>query len=72
MYWAHIRQNGAVKYGQLPSAIGVYKAPDAPIPIGVALKIGWAYKGLAVWTLTVHGNELPGHCVIIDKRFVLV
>jgi hypothetical protein len=72
MYWAHISRNGAVKHGQLPSSIDVYKASDDPIPIGMAAKIGWVYKGLAVWELAVRGKPLPGHWVIIDKRFVLV
>jgi hypothetical protein len=70
IHLAHISHKGPVKYGQLPGSIGVHDALDNPMPIGMALCRGWDENGFAVWTLTVHGEVLPGRWVIIDKRFV--
>ena len=55
-----------------PSSFAIGGTPVNPIPIGMAAKIRWVYKGLAVWELAVRGKSLPGHWVIIDKKFVLV
>jgi len=58
--------------GQLPGWIGVLEAPDRPMPIGIASAIGRTEDGLAVWGLRVHGAEVPGRWVIVDRRFVAV
>jgi hypothetical protein len=42
------------------------------MPIGLASEIGRNEDGLALWSLHVHGADVPGHCVIIDGRFVAV
>jgi hypothetical protein len=68
-YFAHIRAAGPVRYGQLPGSIGVLEAPDQPMPIGMAICTGWNPDGLAVWPLTVHGAEVPGRWVIVDRVF---
>jgi hypothetical protein len=70
MYFAHITLSGIVKYRQPPGTIVVHKAPDKPTPIGEARYRGRDGRGVAWWVLTVHGNELPGLWVIIDKKFV--
>ena len=61
---------GPVRYGQLPGSIGVLEAPDKPMPIGMASQIGRTEGGLAVWGLNVHGDDVPGRWVILDRRFV--
>jgi hypothetical protein len=69
MYFANISQNGPVEYRDVPGSIGVLEALDNSMPIGIATEIGWTAKGLALWKLKVHGKELPGHWVIIDREF---
>jgi hypothetical protein len=51
---------GSVRVGQLLGSIGVLDAPDKPMPIGMACCIGWDPAGLAVWRLTVDGEDVPG------------
>jgi hypothetical protein len=60
---------GPLKYGEVPGAIGVLEALDGPMPVGMALCVGWDPAGLAVGTLTVHGDELPGRWLVIDGEF---
>ena len=71
-YFTNISGPGPVRYGQLPGSIGVLEAPDKPMPIGMASAIGRTEGGLAVWVLTVHGADVPGRWVIVDRRFVAV
>jgi hypothetical protein len=48
MYFAQIRQNGPVKYGQLPGSIGVHDSRDNPMPIGQATCKTWDQNEIAV------------------------
>ena len=32
----------AIRYGEVPGALGVLESPDNPMPIGIALRIEWA------------------------------
>jgi hypothetical protein len=68
-YFAHISGAGPVRYGQVPGSIGVLDSPDHPMPIGMAFAIGRTEGGLVVWGLNVHGADIPGRWVIIDRRF---
>jgi hypothetical protein len=68
-HFAHIRGTGPIRYGQLPSSIGVLDAPDHLMPIGTAYEAGWTESGLAIWRLTVRGADLPGRWVIVDREF---
>jgi len=61
-----------VRFGQLPGSIGVLEALDKPMPIGIASEIGRTEGGLAVWCLRVHGADVPGRWVIVERRFVQV
>jgi hypothetical protein len=70
--FAPICQAGLVYYRQLSGSIGVLEAPDHGMPIGMANCAGWNPDGLAVWRLTIHGADVPGRWVIIDRRFVSV
>src|SRR5262249_62403075 len=60
---------GPLKYGEVPGAVGLLEALDKPMPVGMALCVGWDPAGLAVWTLTVHGDELPGRWLVVDGEF---
>jgi hypothetical protein len=72
-YFANIGPaKGPVRYRDVPCAIGILDAPDHPMPIGMALGVGWNPGGLAVWRLTVRGADVRGWWVIIDRRFVVV
>lgn len=70
MYLVHISLIGPIRYGQLPGSIDVHDSLDNPMPIGMASCRGWGLDGLAVWTLRIGGQEIPGRWVIIAKRFV--
>jgi hypothetical protein len=63
---------GRVGDGELdPGAIVVLENPGRPMPIGMALAVGWTEGRLAVWRLTVKGAEIPGQWVIVDREFRL-
>jgi len=55
--------------GQVPGSIGVLDAPDKPMPIGEAHCATWDETGLAVWTLRIGKQEIPGRWVIVDRDF---
>jgi len=42
------------------------------MPIGMASPTGRTEAVLEVWRLHVHGADVPGRWVIIDRRFVAV
>jgi hypothetical protein len=52
-------------------AIGVLQARDEPMPIGMALSVGWGADGAALWKLTVHGAEVPGRWIVVGWEFWL-
>jgi hypothetical protein len=39
-------------------------------PVGTASRLGSDPAGLAVWRLNVHGAELGGRWIVIDRQFV--
>jgi hypothetical protein len=39
------------------------------MPIGMACCMGWDSAGLAVWWLTVDGDDVPGRWFIVDREF---
>jgi hypothetical protein len=71
-YFTNISASWPVRYDQLPGSIGVLEALDKPMPIGMASTIGWTEGDLAIWSLRVHGADVPGRWVIVDRRFVPV
>jgi hypothetical protein len=50
----------------------VLQARENHLPIGIAWEIGRTEGSLAVWGLRVHGADVPGRWVIVDRRFVAV
>ena len=71
-FFTNVGIAGAVHFGQLPGSIGVLESPDNRMPIGMASEVGRTERGLAEWRLRVHGADVPGRWVIIDRRFVPV
>jgi hypothetical protein len=53
----------------VPDAISVLEALDKPMPIGMALCIGWDAAGRALWELVVHDTDVPGRWVVVDREF---
>ena len=70
-YFAHISHDGPIRYGDVPGSIGVLEAVDKPMPIGEASCRTHDENGLAVWTLRIGKQEIPGRWVIIDREFRL-
>jgi hypothetical protein len=68
-YFAHVSSRGPVKYGSVPSAIGVLEALDKLMPIGEASCRTRDENGLAVWTLRIGKDEIPGRWIIEDREF---
>jgi hypothetical protein len=52
--------------------MGVLQPRDNHLPIGMALQVGRTERGLAAWSLYVHGADVAGGRVIADRRFVMV
>jgi hypothetical protein len=52
-----------------PFAIGVLKAPDNFMPVGMTFGVSRTDEGLETWRLVVHGAEVPGRFVIVDREF---
>jgi len=52
--------------------IGVLEAPDKSMPIRIASATGRTEGNVAVGGLRVHGADMPGRWVIIDRRFLAV
>jgi len=70
-YFAHISQKGPIRYRDVSESIGVLEALDKFMPIGEASCRIHDENGLAVWTLRIGKEEIPGRWVIIDRGFVL-
>ena len=68
-YFAHISQYGPVKYGQVPGSIGVLESLDQFMPIGEATCRTWDGNGLAIWTIRIGKQEIPGRWIIVDREF---
>ncbi len=68
-YFAHISQKGKIRYDAVPGSIGVLEALDKFMPIGEAHCVTWGENGLAVRTLRIGKEEIPGRWVIVDREF---
>ncbi len=68
-YFAHISHDGPIRYGDVPGSIGVLEAVDKPMPIGEASCRTHDENGLAVWTLRIRKQEIPGRWIIVDREF---
>jgi hypothetical protein len=72
LYFTDACTRGPVHCSQLPDRIGVLEAAENTRPIGIASEIGRTHAGLAVWSLRVHGADVPGRWVIVDGRFLAI
>jgi hypothetical protein len=61
---------GPLLHRDAPGVIGVLEALDKPMPIGMALCVGWGPGRVAMWKLSVHGVDVPDLWVVIDREFV--
>ncbi len=68
-YFAHISHDGPIRYRDVPGSIGVLETPDKPMPIGEASCRTHDQNGLAVWTLRIGKQEIPGRWIIFDRQF---
>ncbi len=71
-YFTKFKAGTPVRFGYGPSSIDVVGGIDDPISIGTASLAGHTDRGYAMWRLRVHGVDVPGRWVIIDRRFVKV
>jgi hypothetical protein len=62
--------NAAIRYGEVPGALGALESPDNHMPVGMVFPIGWTAEGLAVFRLQVHKADLPGRWVCLNRWFV--
>jgi hypothetical protein len=72
MYFTRIRFLGPVRYEYTNGFLGVLESPDDTVPIGVASRVSRTEDGTAVWRLAIHGHDIPGRWVIIDRQFIRV
>jgi hypothetical protein len=72
-FYSNVSAKEPVRYGQFPFSIGVLPhpmgSPEFNLPIGMAGEVGRTDGGLALWKLTIHGFELPGRWIIVDREF---
>ncbi len=68
-FFAHISHKGKIRYGDVPGSIGVLEAPDKLMPIGEAHCLTWDENGLAVWTIRISKQVIPGRWVFVDREF---
>ena len=59
----------AIVFFLLAGMNGVLEAFDKPMPIGEAHCSTWNENGLAVWTLRIGKQVIPGRWVIVDREF---
>ncbi len=70
-YLAHISKPGKIRSVDAPGSIGVLEALDKFMPIGEASCRTHDENGLAVWTLRIGKEKIPGRCIIVDREFRL-
>jgi hypothetical protein len=68
-YFAHISENGSIRYDVVPGSIGVLESPDKSMPIGESHCVTWDEDGLAVWTLRIGKEKIPGRWLIVKQEF---
>jgi hypothetical protein len=61
--------SGTLRYYAAPGAIDVLKSRDDSTRIGMALPVRNDTAGVTLWRLTVHGAELPGLYIVVNREF---
>jgi hypothetical protein len=49
--------------------VGVMESKVRGAVIGTARPCGWDKEAAQLWKLTVHGAEVPGRWVVVDREF---
>jgi len=65
-YFLYTSQTGPRRYDQDPGSIGALAALDKFMPIGEASCRTYFENGLAVWTIRIGKQEIPGRWIIVD------
>lgn len=60
---------GPILHRHRQDAIGVLESRENNSPIGMALGTGWDREGRSLYRLIVHGAEVPGRWVVVDREF---
>jgi hypothetical protein len=60
---------GTLRCGAGPGALDVTKGISSGMLFGTATEVGWVQGGVSLWRPTVHGVELPGLYVVVDREF---
>src|SRR5262249_1360229 len=63
------RRSGPILWSDRLAAIGALESPTNHAPIGMALGCSRDAEGCALYRLAVHGAELAGHWIVIDRMF---
>jgi hypothetical protein len=58
--FANVSQKGSIRYNDVPGTIGVLEAPNNFMRIGIAQCLTWDEMGLAIWSLRIGKQEVPG------------
>jgi hypothetical protein len=61
---------GLLMRGDAPRSIAVLESFHAPTPVGTATCVGWDAGTLPLWRLKVHGAELHGQWIVVDRQFI--
>jgi hypothetical protein len=69
-YFADLRVSGPILFGVASSMVRVLERQNDLWPIGIASEIGSSAHGLAVWSLYVRSEYIPGNWIIVDGQFV--
>jgi hypothetical protein len=55
-----------------PGVIAVLETPEDRFPIGMALRVGWDASDRSLWSLSVHGQDVPGRWIVENREFLRV
>src|SRR5262249_10850692 len=61
---------GPTRHCDVTGTIDLREAIDQSSPIGMAFCIGENAAGVAVWSLSIRGRNLPGGRVVLHRPFV--
>jgi hypothetical protein len=65
-------KSGPILWRHGYAAIGVLQARDDHATIGLTLAVGRDDDLVETWRLTVHGAEVPGVFVVVNREFIPV
>ena len=65
-YFVYTSQTGPIRYYQVTGSIGVLESLDKFMPIGEASCLTYDENRLAVWTIRIGKQEIPGRWIMVD------